>query len=63
MEINKKYLLKLYKTINRKTLEEMEIRGLEDLIDYIKATITSNLQYDLGLDVDINELFKTGKGE
>ena len=60
MTLNKEYITQLYDEIGVDTREELGINSLEDFIDYIKATITSNLQYDLDLEVERN-YFKTTK--
>ncbi|MCI7555079.1 MAG: hypothetical protein MST00_06580 [Tenericutes bacterium] len=57
MTLNKEYITQLYDEIGADTREELGINSLEDFIDYIKATITSNLQYDLDLEIDGEKLF------
>lgn len=58
MTLNKEYITQLYDEIGADTREELGINSLEDFIDYIKATITSNLQDDLDLEIDGEKLFK-----
>lgn len=57
--MNKVYLKDFYEK-NKETLleSEQEINSLEDLIDYIHSTISSNIQYDFDLDIDIKQLFE-----
>ena len=57
MVLNKEYITQLYNEIGADTREELEINNIEDFIDYIKGTITSNLQYDLDLEIDNEKLF------
>lgn len=57
MTLNKEYITQLYDEIGADTREELGINSLKDFIDYIKATITSNLQYDLDLEIDGEKLF------
>ena len=57
MVLNKEYITQLYNEIGTDTREELEINNIEDFIDYIKGTITSNLQYDLDLEIDNEKLF------
>lgn len=56
--MNQDYLKKFYNENKEKFLDnEQEINSLEDLIDYIKFTIVSNIQYDFGIDIDLKQLF------
>ena len=56
--MNQDYLKKFYNENKEKFLDnEQEINSLEDLIDYIKFTIVSNIQYDFGIDFDLKQLF------
>lgn len=57
--MNKEYLKKFYEE-NKDTLmdDEIEINDFEDFENYIIDTITSNIQYDFDLDIDIEKLFK-----
>lgn len=56
--MNQDYLKKFYNDNKGKFLDnEQEINSLEDLIDYIKFTIASNIQYDFGIDIDLKQLF------
>ena len=57
MVLNKEYITQLYNEIGTDTREELEINNIKDFIDYIKGTITSNLQYDLDLEIDNEKLF------
>lgn len=57
MTLNKEYITQLYEQVDGEKLADLDITSLEDFIDYIKATITSNLQYDLDLEVDGEKLF------
>lgn len=55
--MNKEYLEEFYEE-NKKSLldSEQEINGFMDFVEYIKTTITSNVQYDFHLDIDVNKL-------
>ena len=55
--MNKEYLEEFYEQ-NRDSLidSEQNINGFMDLVEYIKTTIASNIQYDFNLDIDINKL-------
>ena len=55
--MDKKYLEEFYEQ-NRDSLidSEQNIDGFMDLVEYIKTTIASNIQYDFNLDIDINKL-------
>lgn len=56
--MNQDYLKKFYNDNKEKLLDnEQEINSLEDLIDYIKFTLASNIQYDFGIDIDLKQLF------
>ena len=53
--MNKEYLEEFYEE-NKNILRgsEQKINGFMDFVEYIKTTITSNIQYDFNLDIDIN---------
>ena len=55
--MNKEYLEEFYEE-NKNVLKdsEQEINGFMDFVEYIKATIKSNIQYDFNMDIDINKL-------
>ena len=55
--MNKEYLEEFYEE-NKNALKdsEQEINGFMDFVEYIKATIKSNIQYDFNMDIDINKL-------
>lgn len=56
--MNKEYLKNFYDENKESFLDnEQEINSLEDLVDYIEFTITSNIQYDFSLDIDLKQLF------
>lgn len=57
--MNKDYLKEFY-AANKQKFEdyELDINSFDDLVDYLCATIKSNLQYDLGIDIDTDKLFK-----
>lgn len=56
--MNQDYLKNFYNDNKEKLLDnEQEINSLEDLIDYIKFTLASNIQYDFGIDIDLKQLF------
>ena len=57
--MNKEYLQKFYKENKETILEsEQDITSLDDFIDYIFVTLSSNIQYDFNLDIDKKQLFK-----
>ena len=55
--MNKEYLEEFYEQ-NKDSLidSEQNINGFMDFVEYIKTTITSNIQYDFNLDIDVNKL-------
>ena len=55
--MNKEYLEEFYEE-NKNVLRDNEqsMNGFMDLVEYIKTTIKSNIQYDFNLDIDINKL-------
>lgn len=57
--MNKEYLKSFFEE-NKDTLmdDEIEINDFGDFEYYIIDTITSNIQYDFDLDIDIEKLFK-----
>ena len=57
--MNKEYLEEFYEE-NKNVLKdsEQEINGFMDFVEYIKDTITSNIQYDFNLDIDVNKLLE-----
>ena len=62
--MNKEYLEEFYEE-NKNTLKdsEQEIKGFMDFVEYIKDTITSNIQYDFNLDIDVNKLLEIDEME
>lgn len=57
--MNKDYLKEFY-VANKQKFEdyELDINSIDDLVDYLCATIKSNLQYDFGMDIDTDKLFE-----
>lgn len=57
--MNKDYLKEFY-VANKQKFEdyELDINSIDDLVDYLCATIKSNLQYDFGIDIDTDKLFE-----
>lgn len=57
--MNKDYLKESY-VANKQKFEdyELDINSIDDLVDYLCATIKSNLQYDFGIDIDTDKLFE-----
>ncbi|MBQ4584514.1 MAG: hypothetical protein IJA94_06470 [Bacilli bacterium] len=62
--MNKEYLEEFYEE-NKNALKdsEQEIKGFMDFVEYIKDTITSNIQYDFNLDIDVNKLLEIDEME
>lgn len=62
--MNKEYLEEFYEE-NKNDLKEseQEISGFMDFVEYIKATIKSNIQYDFKLDIDVNKLLEIDEME
>ena len=60
--MNKEYLKELYES-NKPIFNEWEneINSPEDLENQIIAYITSNMQYDFNVDIDVDRLFNFGK--
>lgn len=57
--MNKLYLEDFYEKNKKNFLEsEQDINSLEDLVDYIHSTISPNIQYDFGINIDLKELFE-----
>ena len=56
--MNKKYLQKLFTLIHSEDKTEFELRNADDLEEYIEMVISSNMQYDFDIDIDVKELFK-----
>lgn len=55
--MNKEYLEEFYEENKDSLLDsDQDINGFMDFVEYIKSTITSNIQYDFNLDIDINKL-------
>lgn len=55
--MNKEYLEEIYETNKEKLLDsEQEINSFVEFVDYIKDTISSNIQYDFNFVVDIEKL-------
>lgn len=60
--MNKVYLANFYEKNKEALLEsEQNINSQEELIDYIHSTVSSNILYDFGIDIDLKELFKGDK--
>ena len=62
--MNKEYLEEFYeehKNIIRNS--EQDITSFMDLVEYIKNSITSNIQYDFNLNIDINTLLDLNEME
>ena len=57
LKINGAYLKEIFDSLDDEVKEDQEVEEIEDFRDYIKSTITSNLQYDFGTDVDATKLF------
>lgn len=55
--MNKKYIEELFNK-NKKLFLENNIESPEELEEQMLAYITSNMQYDFDIDVDIEKLFK-----
>lgn len=62
--MNKEYLEEFYEE-NKNALKdsEQEVNGFMDFVEYIKDTITSNIQYDFNLDIDVNKLLEIDEME
>lgn len=57
--MNKDYLKEFYDANKQKFEDyELDINSMDDLVDYLCATIKSNLQYDFGMDIDTDKLFE-----
>ena len=55
--MDKEYLEEFYEENKDSLLDsDQDINGFMDFVEYIKCTITSNIQYDFNLDIDINKL-------
>lgn len=55
--MNKEYLEEIYENNKEKILDsEQEINSFVEFVDYIKDTISSNIQYDFNFVVDIEKL-------
>lgn len=55
--MNKEYLAEFYEQNKDSLLDsDQNINCFMDFIEYIKTTITSNIQYDFNLDIDVNKL-------
>ena len=62
--MNKEYLEEFYEENKDSLLDsDQDINGFMDFVEYIKSTITSNIQYDFNLDIDINKLLDIDKME
>jgi len=62
--MNKEYLEEFYeehKDIIRNS--EQDITSFMDFVEYIKNSITSNIQYDFNLNIDINTLLDLNEME
>lgn len=59
--MNKEYLKQFYENNKEVLLDsEQEINSFEDLVDYICTTISSNVQYDFGVNINTNKLLEMG---
>ena len=56
--MNKEYLKKFFKENKDILTNGSTLSDLEDFESFIIDTITSNMQYEFNLDIDIDELFK-----
>lgn len=57
--MNKYYLTEFYNANKQKFEDyELDINSIDDLVDYLCATIKSNLQYDFDIDIDTDKLFE-----
>lgn len=55
--MNKEYLEEFYEENKERLLDsEQELGSFEDLVDYVLDTISSNIQFDFDLVIDINKL-------
>lgn len=55
--MNMEYLEEFYNSNKEKLLDsECEIESFEELIDYIETTISSNIEYDFNLSIDMDQL-------
>lgn len=55
--MNKEYLEEFYEQNKDSLLDsDQNINGFMDFVEYIKTTITSNIQYDFNLDINVNKL-------
>lgn len=62
--MNKEYLEEFYEENKDSLLDsDQYINGFMDFVEYIKSTITSNIQYDFNLDIDINKLLDINEME
>lgn len=62
--MNKEYLEEFYEENKDSLLDsDQDINGFMDFVEYIKSTITSNIQYDFNLDIDINKLLDINEME
>lgn len=62
--MNKEYLEEFYENNKADILDnEQEISSLIEFVDYIKDTISSNIQYDFNLNIDIDKLLNLEEKE
>lgn len=62
--MNKEYLEEIYENNKEKLLDsEQEINSFVEFVDYIKDTISSNIQYDFNFVVDIEKLLNLEEKE
>lgn len=62
--MNKEYLEEFYEENKIKLLNsDQEIYSFMNFVDYIKDTITSNIQFDFNLDIDVNKLLDINEME
>ncbi len=60
--MNKKYIKELFEENKNKFISsELDICSAEDLEDLMKDYIVSNMQFDFGIDIIEDKLFKGGK--
>lgn len=58
--MNKEYLEEFY-NLNKENFlnSESEIESFDELVDYVETTITSNIEYDFHLSIDIDKLLNS----
>ncbi len=60
--MNKQYLKEIFENNKEEFINgEQELSSIEELKDYIRETISSNILYDFNIDIDLNKLFEIDK--